>query len=72
MVYDRPDASVKHSVFEWVVLGACAYEVLAIATKRPGQVPVPPISHLCWRYNALAPAILGSLAWHLVRGRPSV
>lgn len=47
---------------EPVVTGLCAYEVLALTTRR-----VPPLTVISRRYRIIAPILVGGLAVHLYR-----
>jgi hypothetical protein len=51
---------------ELVVLCACSYEAVSIATGKK----LPPISYMCWRFPALSFVILGGLGLHFHRPSP--
>ena len=53
--------------FEAAVTIGCAYEVVALVVDRPPVIP--PISHLCWRWQVLGPVIVTSLTVHLLFGK---
>lgn len=50
-----------------LVVGLCGYEVAAVTSGK-----WPPITALCERYKALAPALVLALAIHLAWSPPQV
>lgn len=50
-----------------LVIGLCGYEVISVASGR-----MPPITVLCERYRALAPALVLALAVHLAWQPPVI
>jgi hypothetical protein len=62
MVDQKKILNLAEGSFRHVVFSLCAYECVAIASKR-----FPTLSRLSWRYKWLGPVLVAGLTGHLYR-----